>query len=81
MPTTTALEAQAAHPSLRDEVDATHKSAPVTENDYHRAVAETLYLLSIPDMRASILEGMATSVAACSDAVGWETGDVSQGSE
>jgi antitoxin YefM len=37
----------------------------IAEEDW-RAVQETLYLLSIPGMRESIREGLATPVEACS---------------
>ncbi len=37
----------------------------VSESDW-RAIQETLYLVSIPGMRESIIEGMAEPVDACS---------------
>jgi PHD/YefM family antitoxin component YafN of YafNO toxin-antitoxin module len=42
----------------------------IAEDDW-RSITETLYLLSIPGMRESIIEGMATPVEACSDEVEW----------
>ena len=36
-----------------------------------RAIQETLYLTSIPGMRDSILEGMATPAEAMSEEPGW----------
>jgi hypothetical protein len=36
-----------------------------------RSVDETLYLLSVPDMRESIREGMDTPPDECSDEAGW----------
>ena len=42
----------------------------VSEADW-RAVQETLYLVSIPGMRESILEGMATPVDELEDEPGW----------
>ena len=42
----------------------------VSEEDW-RAIQETLYLLSIPGMRESIREGMATSVEDCSKELTW----------
>ena len=42
----------------------------VSEDDW-RAVQETLYLVSIPGMRESILEGMATPVEELEDELGW----------
>lgn len=40
----------------------------LSEPDW-RALQETLHLISIPGMRASILEGMASDVSECSDAI------------
>jgi antitoxin YefM len=40
------------------------------ENDW-RAIQETLYLLSVPGMRESIREGMATPVDECSEELDW----------
>lgn len=42
----------------------------VSEDDW-RAVQETLYLLSIPGMRASIREGIAEPIDECSEEPGW----------
>jgi len=42
----------------------------VSEDDW-RSIQETLYLLSIPGMRESIREGMATSVEETSEEPGW----------
>jgi prevent-host-death family protein len=42
----------------------------VSESDW-RDIQETLYLLSIPGMRESIIEGMNTAIEDCSDSVGW----------
>ena len=36
-----------------------------------RAIQETLYLLSIPGMRASIRKGMATPVKKCLESLDW----------
>lgn len=35
------------------------------------SVKETMYLLSIPGMRASILEGMKTPLEECSEEIEW----------
>ena len=35
------------------------------------AIQETLYLLSLPDMRESIIEGLATPVEECSKELDW----------
>jgi len=42
----------------------------ISEED-RRAINETLYLLAIPGMRESILEGMQTPSDECSDEVEW----------
>jgi PHD/YefM family antitoxin component YafN of YafNO toxin-antitoxin module len=42
----------------------------VSEEDW-RAMQETLYLLSIPGMRESIREGMATPIEECSGELTW----------
>ena len=42
----------------------------VSEEDW-RAIQETLYLVSIPGMRESILKGMKTPVEKCSEDPGW----------
>ena len=42
----------------------------LSEDDW-RAVEETLYLLSIPKMRESIIKGMKTPVDKCSDKLTW----------
>ena len=46
------------------------KAVLVAEEDW-RAIQETLYLLSIPGMRESIREGLATPVAECGSDPGW----------
>ncbi|MBJ6750465.1 type II toxin-antitoxin system Phd/YefM family antitoxin [Geomonas sp. Red421] len=65
---------------LIDETAASHEPVCITgkrgnavmlsEDDW-RAVTETLYLLSVPGMRESVLEGMATPVEECSEEPGW----------
>lgn len=42
----------------------------ISEDDW-RAIQETLYLLSIPGMRESIKEGLATPVEQCSEELDW----------
>lgn len=80
MPTITATEARAALYTLLDEVAASHEpvlitgkrhSAVLVSEDDWRAINETLYLLGIPGMRESIIEGLNTPVEDCSDEVGW----------
>lgn len=45
--------------------------AVLVSADDWRAIQETLFLLSIPGMRESILEGMATPVDECEGEPGW----------
>lgn len=80
MPVMTATEARAALYSLLDDVAASHEPVLITgkrnnavliaEEDW-RAISETLFLLGIPGMRESIVEGMQMSVAECADEVEW----------
>jgi len=42
----------------------------VSERDW-RAIQETLYLLSLPGMRASIRRGLKTKVKDCAQGPGW----------
>ena len=42
----------------------------ISEEDW-RAIQETLYLLSIPGMRESIREGMASPIDECSKELNW----------
>ena len=66
--------------SLIDEVRESHEPIEIqgkrgsavllSEQDW-RAIQETLYLTSIPGMRDSILEGMATKADAKSEDPGW----------
>ena len=45
--------------------------AVLVSADDWRAIQETLYLLSVPEMRESIREGMATPTEECSPDPGW----------
>jgi len=47
-----------------------HSAVLVSEADW-RAVQETLFLVSIPGMRASIRKGLKTPVAQCDKDLGW----------
>ena len=47
-----------------------NKAVLVAEEDW-AAIQETLYLLSIPDMRESIREGMATPIDQCDKELDW----------
>ncbi len=42
----------------------------ISEDDW-RSIQETLYLLSIPNMRESIIEGMKEPLDECSEDPGW----------
>jgi antitoxin YefM len=46
-------------------------SAVLISEDDWRAVQETLFLISLPGMRESILEGMATPVDELEDTLDW----------
>jgi antitoxin YefM len=66
--------------ALIDEVRESHQPVEIhgkrgsavllSEQDW-RAIQETLYLASIPGMRESILEGMATPIEELSEDAGW----------
>jgi PHD/YefM family antitoxin component YafN of YafNO toxin-antitoxin module len=43
----------------------------LSESDW-RDIQETLYLVSIPGMRESIIEGMKTPVSECFEDIGWD---------
>lgn len=47
-----------------------HNAVLLSEDDW-RSIEETLYLLSIPGMRESILKGMKTPLSECSKALKW----------
>ncbi len=42
----------------------------ISEEDW-RSIQETLYLMSIPGMRESIIEGMKTPLDECSEEIEW----------
>jgi prevent-host-death family protein len=80
MTTLTVTEARANLYKLLDEVAETHEPILITgkrvnavlvsEEDW-RALEETVYLLGIPGMRESIIEGLNTPVEECIDEVEW----------
>lgn len=45
--------------------------AVLISDDNWRAIQETLYLLSVPNMRESIIEGMKTKIEDCSEELDW----------
>ncbi len=80
MTTLTASQARANLYRLLDEVADSHQPALITgkrtngilisEEDWN-AIQETLYLLSIPNMRESIKEGIETPIEDCSEELDW----------
>lgn len=80
MTTITATEARKVLYKLLDDVSDSHEPVQITgkrgnavlvsQEDWD-AVQETLYLVSIPGMRDSIVEGMATPVDELGDELDW----------
>ena len=80
MTSITATEARKRLYSLLDDVAASHEPIEITgrrsnavlvsEDDW-RSVQETLHLLSIPGMRESIVEGMATPLEDLDEKLDW----------
>jgi antitoxin YefM len=80
MTTVTVTDARSQLFRLLDEVAESHEPVLITgrrtnavlisEEDW-RAIQETMNLLSIPGMRESIVEGLATPVDECSDEIEW----------
>jgi len=80
MSTVNATEARSRLYNLIDEASQTHKPIVITgkrhnavllaEEDWN-AINETLYLVSIPGMRESIIEGMETSLGECDKELDW----------
>lgn len=76
----TATEARANLYRLIDKTAESHEPVTITgkrnsavlvsEEDWS-AIQETLYLLSVPGMRESIREGMATSIENCEKELDW----------
>lgn len=80
MTTLTASEARASLYRLLDQTSETHQpvtitgkrnSAVLVSAEDWQAIQETLYLLSVPDMRESIVEGMETPIDDCAKALDW----------
>ena len=75
-----ATEARAKLYSLIDETAASHQPIVITgkranavlvsEEDW-KAISETLFLVSIPGMRESIKEGLATELTECARELDW----------
>lgn len=80
MTTISATDARKLLYKLLDDVAESHEPIQITgkrgsavlisEEDW-RAVQETLYLVSIPGMRESILDGMSTPVEECEEKLDW----------
>ena len=80
MRTITATEARAKLSRLIDEVAESHepqlitgkrnKAVLIAYEDW-KAIRETLSLLSVPDMRESIREGMNTPIEDCGEGLDW----------
>jgi len=80
MTTLSASEARKRLYNLVDEVKESHEPVQIvgkrstavliSEEDW-KAIAETLYLGSIPGMRESIKKGLKTPVGKCSEELGW----------
>lgn len=80
MKTITATKARTNFFSLLDEAAQSHEPIQITgkrgnailisEDDW-RSIQETVYLLSIPEMRESIREGLATPVEECDRELEW----------
>ena len=47
-----------------------HNAVLVSEDDW-RSVQETLYLVSMPGMRESVIEGLQTPVEECAEELEW----------
>jgi len=80
MTTVNATEARANLYSLMDETSATHTPVLITgkrtnavlvsEDDWN-AVNETLFLLTVPGMRESIVDGMNSNLSDCEPELKW----------
>ena len=80
MSTLTATEARKRLYTLVDDVAESHDSIQivgkrnsavlVSEEDW-RAIQETLYLTSIPEMRESIRDGLKTPIEECEEKLDW----------
>lgn len=80
MSTLTATEARKRLYTLVDDVAESHdpiqivgkrNSAVLVSEEDWRAIQETLYLASIPEMRESIREGLKTPVEQCEEELDW----------
>ena len=76
----TVNEAQQQLPNLIDSVNQSHQPVVISGQNNNavllseidwRSIQETLYLLSIPEMRESIQEGLKTSIQDCDEEIEW----------
>ncbi|MBN1435306.1 type II toxin-antitoxin system Phd/YefM family antitoxin [Candidatus Fermentibacterales bacterium] len=80
MPSISATNARARLYALIDEAAKSHepiiitgkrnKAVLLSEDDW-RAIQETMFLLSIPGMRESIRQGLATPIEECTEEIDW----------
>ncbi len=80
MATLSATEARKKLYRLIDETSLTHEPITITgkrgnavllsESDW-RAIQETMFLVNIPEMRESIIEGLKTPIEDCSEDLDW----------
>ncbi|MCP3874451.1 MAG: type II toxin-antitoxin system Phd/YefM family antitoxin [Desulfobacteraceae bacterium] len=80
MATLSATEARKNLYRLIDETSSTHEPITITgkrgnavllsESDW-RAIQETMFLVNIPGMRESIIEGLKTPIEDCSEDLDW----------
>ena len=80
MKTITLAKAQVDLPQLLAETAASHEPVHIAGETAHailiaeddwRSIEETLYLLSIPGLRESIVEGLNTALSECGTEVEW----------
>ena len=80
MPTLSATEARTKLYRLIDQASFSHEpivikgkrgNAVLISEDDWRSIQETMYLLNIPGMRASIREGLATPIEDCTEEIDW----------
>jgi prevent-host-death family protein len=62
-------EASQSHAPVK--ITGKHGNAIIISEDDWKAVEETLYLLSVPGMRESIVKGMKTPIKECTDNLKW----------
>ena len=80
MSTISLTEAQVKLQDLINEVSQSHKPILISETTSNaflvseedwQGIQETIYLLSIPEVGATIVEGLATPISECSETLEW----------